>query len=469
VRAIVVGAGVGGLAVAARLAALGHVVTLVEAAPVVGGKLGRFERDGFTFDTGPSLLTLPEVFQELFETTGGWPRDLVLERVEPLIRHRFTDGTSFDSGRHVIDNLEDWSSGAGADWAGFLERARRIWQASRKPFLESALHGSRSLAALTLKHPGDLATLAPGRTLRDLGRRHLRDPRLRMVLDRYATYTGSDPRRAPAALAAVPYVEHAFGGWWVQGGLYRLAESLLQRCVELGVEVQLGRRVVRVAPPLVVCEDGELSADVVVSDADATHLYRDLVACPPASRRLARGTPSMSGFLLLLALRGSTPGLAHHTVLFPDDYDAELDAVFGAEPAADPTVYLSRPPGMAPPGGEALFVLVNAPRHGPVDWHGQTGYADRVLDVMARRGVDVRDRVLWRELRTPSDLEAHTGAVGGAIYGTSSHGPVAAFLRPTNRSPVPGLFLVGGSSHPGGGLPLVALSAKIVSGLIGPS
>ncbi|MFN2538021.1 MAG: phytoene desaturase family protein, partial [Mycobacteriales bacterium] len=419
--------------------------------------------------TGPSLLTMPHVFQDLFEATGGWPPGLSFEPVEPLIRHRFTDGSSYDSGRDVQANLEAWRPGAGDDWTALMARAGRIWQASRTPFLESPLHGPRTLAALALRHPRDLVTLAPGRSLRDLGRRHLRDPRLRMVLDRYATYTGSDPRRAPAALAAVPYVEQTFGAWWVPGGLYRLAEALLDRCLSLGVDVQLGRRVVRVAPPTVTLEDGELQAEAVVSDADATHLYRDLVDCPPASHRLARATPSLSGFVLLLALRGTTDGLAHHTVLFPDNYDAELDAVFGGAPAADPTLFLSRPPGMAPEGHEALFVLANAPRHGPVDWHAQPGYADRLLDVMAHRGVDVRSRVLWREVRTPADLEARTGAVGGAIYGTSSNGPMAAFLRPANRSPVPGLFLVGGSSHPGGGLPLVALSARIVGGLIGPA
>ena len=463
------GAGIGGLAAAARLAANGHAVTLVEAAPTVGGKLGRFEKDGFCFDTGPSLLTMPQVFESLFEATGGWPSDLSFEPVEPAIRHRFTDGTAFDSGRDLHANLEAWSPGAGDDWAAFLERAQRIWQASKKPFLESALRGSRTLAALTLKHPADLATLAPGRSLRELGRRHLRDPRLRMVLDRYATYTGSDPRRAPAALAAIPYVEHSFGAWWVPGGLHRIADVLLERCLSLGVDVQLGRRVTRIALPTVTLEDDQLTADVVVSDADAAHLYGDLVDCAPASRRLSRATPSLSGFVLLLALRGETEGLAHHTVLFPDDYDAELDAVFGSAPAADPTVFLSRPPGMAPEGHEALFVLVNVPRHGPVDWRAQQGYADQVLDVMARRGVDVRDRLLWHEAITPADLEARTGAVGGAIYGTSSNGPMAAFLRPANRSPVRGLYLVGGSSHPGGGLPLVTLSAKIVSDLIGPA
>ena len=189
-RVVGVGAGVGGLAVAARLACLGHQVTVLEAADTVGGKLGFLERDGFRFDTGPSLLTMPAVFEDLFAATGGWPAGLALQRLDPIARYRFADGTGFDA----TDDLDELCRrldvalgvGAGDDWRAFLVRARRIWKASRTPFLESALHGSRSLAALTLKHPGDLATLAPGRSLRDLGRRHLRDPRLRMVLDRYA-------------------------------------------------------------------------------------------------------------------------------------------------------------------------------------------------------------------------------------------------------------------------------------------
>jgi phytoene dehydrogenase-like protein len=191
---------------------------------------------------------------------------------------------------------------------------------------------------------------------------------------------------------------------------------------------------------------------------------------------------------LLLALRGRTPGLRHHTVLFPADYDAEFDAVFGSGryrgtgPRAvdDPTVYISAPddPAMRPDDDhEAWFVLVNAPRQaGPgsdgVDWTAPgtaDAYADRILAVMAERGVDVRDRLLWRVVRTPADIERDTRSVGGSIYGTSSNGARAAFLRPANRSPIPGLFLVGGSSHPGGGIPLVGLSAEIVAGLIGPA
>ena len=159
-------------------------------------------------------------------------------------------------------------------------------------------------------------------------------------------------------------------------------------------------------------------------------------------------------------------------MLFPEDYDAEFDAVFGGRPADDPTVYISAPvdAATAPDGDEAWFVLVNAARNGPVDWDAQADdYATHVVDLMARRGLDVRDRIVVREVRSPADLERATRSPGGSIYGSSSNGPMAAFLRPANASGVTGLFLVGGSSHPGGGLPLVTLSAKIVAGLIGPS
>ena len=492
-RVVVVGAGVGGLAAAARLAALGHQVTMCEATGEVGGKLGLLERDGFRFDTGPSLVTMPQVFTDLFRATGGWPAGLELERLDPIARYRFADGATFDAS----DDLDVMcgrldaalGAGAGSDWRAFMQRAERIWSASRKPFVESALTGPVGLARLGLHRPRDIAAIAPGRSLRSLGSRYLRDPRLQMVLDRYATYTGSDPRRAPAALAVVPYVEQAYGGWYVMGGLHRLGEVLHARAVECGVTVRLRSRVTRIETTAgrvsgVQVGEGDraerLPADVVVANVDAAAVYGALVSSPVASRRLARATPSLSGFVLLLAVRGRTPGLAHHNVLFPADYDGEFDDVFGrhARPVADPTLYVSAPddPAVRPAGCEAWFVLVNAPRHGTgpgaVDWRESgvaSSYARHLLDLLERRGLPVRERVIWSEVITPADLEQRTGAVGGAIYGTSSNGAAAAFLRPANRSPVPGLFLVGGSSHPGGGLPLVTQSAAIVSDLIGPA
>ena len=489
-RIVVIGAGVGGLAAAARLGRLGHEVTVVEAQPVVGGKLGTYERDGFRFDTGPSLLTMPQVLRDLFEDTGGWPDSLALSRLAPTARYRFADGTSVESGDDLDDFCQRLDSafgpGNGADWRRLMTRAARIWDATREPFLESPLDGMRTLASLVLRQPRDLRTIAPGRSLRGLGRRYLRDARLRMLLDRYATYTGSDPRKAPAALAVVPYVEQRFGGWYVEGGLRRIADALHVRALECGATLVLGTRVTRIeteagsACGVRLADGGRLPADVVVANTDATTVYGELVDVPRAARRLARATPSLSGFVLLLALRGRTDRLAHHTVLFPADYDAEFDAVFGrtAEPVADPTLYLTRPddPTAHPDGDESLSVLVNAPRHGSgpgaINWRAPglaSSYANHLVDLLDAQGLDVRNRILWSEAITPADLEERTGAVGGAIYGTSSNGAAAAFLRPANRSPIPGLFLVGGSSHPGGGLPLVALSARIVAGLIGPA
>jgi phytoene desaturase len=473
-KIVVIGAGVGGLAAAARLAAAGHEVVVHERSAVVGGKLGVYDRDGFLFDTGPSLLTMPHVFDDL--AVHPVPLD-------PVVRHVFPDRTVLDSSACPEVFLERiaaaMGAGAAADWARFWRRASRIWEASWRSVLRRPVTPA-SLAALSWR-VGDVAAIAPWRSLRALGRHYLRDARLRMMLDRYATYAGADPRRAPAALAAIPYAELTFGGWYLPGGLGTLAAALLARCRSLGVSIVLD------SPVSGICVDGGVSgvrlasdrfvpADIVVSDVDAVTVYRDLLPTPSRLGRLA--DRSLAGFVLLLGIRGTTPELAHHTVFFPSYYDAEFDAVFGtagrrARPASDPTIFITRAadPAVHPPGHEAWFVLVNAPRHGTawsaLDWSRPglaEAYRDRVLAVLAARGLDVRDRLLFAETRTPRDLADATAAPGGAIYGTAG-----GLLRPPNRGPVPGLWLVGGSTHPGGGLPMVTLSAQIVADAIGPA
>jgi phytoene desaturase len=502
-RIVVIGSGMGGLAAAARLSAQGHRVLVVERAGTYGGKLARLERDGFVFDTGPSLLTLPAVYRDLFLKTAVRRQGAALEdnvdlvSVDPAFHYRFPDGVEVDlpdrsrSGTAAALDAA-LGTGAGTQWTAMIDHAAAVWQVTRTPFLERPLHGPVDLLRQSLR-VRDLRTVAPLTSLRRSGRRYLTDPRLRMMLDRYATYSGSDPRRAPAALVVVPYIEQTFGAWHIGGGLAELARATYDRCVERGVGFRFGVGASQVllegsrAAGVMLADGERLGADVVVANADATQLYRDLLppdAAAPALARLRGATPSSSAFTLMLALRGRTPGLRHHTVLFPADYDAEFDALFGRTPApaADPAVYVCAPddPRMRPDEAhEALFVLVNAPRHvsggtegraDGIDWTVPglaSSYADRILDVMAARGLDVRGRLLWRQVRTPADLEAATGSPGGSIYGTSSNGARAAFLRPANESVVPGLFLVGGSAHPGGGLPLVGLSAEIVAGLIG--
>jgi phytoene desaturase len=494
-KVVVIGAGMGGMAAAARLRVRGHDVTVVEASDTHGGKLGLYARDGFAFDTGPSLFTLPAVYRDLFLKTGAPLEDSVeLVALDPGFTYRFADGSTLPMpgvgvGRGAAAMGDAFGGRAAEDWRRLQERAGRMWATTRRPFLESPLTGMRDLAPLA-RDLAAVRTVAPWQSLRRLGTTYLSDWRARQVLDRYATYSGSDPRRAPAVLATIPYVEATFGAWHLAGGLRTLGDALRQRLDDRGVTVRMSApatRIVLSGGRVAGVEiDGEevLAADVVVANADARTVYGPLLGDQaPAEplRRLARATPSLSGFVLLLAVRGRTPGLTHNNVWLPRDYDAEFDAIFGRDPRPvdDPTVYACVPddPAMRPEGHEAWFVLVNAPRHSPggrergtIDWDAPglaDAYADRVLATLADRGTDVRDRILWRHLRTPADLERATGAPGGAIYGTSSNGPRAAFLRPQNASPVPGLFLVGGSAHPGGGLPLVGLSAEIVAGLVG--
>lgn len=489
----VVGAGMGGLAAAARLRAKGHDVVVIEQSDRAGGKLARYERDGFVFDTGPSLFTLPAVYRDLFLKTGGALEDSVdIVALDRAFGYHWSDGTSadlpgVDPGR-IASSLGTALGGrAEADWRALIEHAGKVWALTRRPFLESPLDGLNTLLPLARRW-SDIRTVAPFTSLRSLGNRMLSDPRLVTLLDRYATYTGSDPRRAPAALVTVPYVEQAFGAWHLGGGVATLADALTQRCVDLGVTFRYNTDVRHIETDRtgvtgVRFADGEQTkTDVVVANADATHLYNDLVTDNRANgprRHLRRATPSLSGFVLLLGVSGRTHGLSHHNVWFPRDYDAEFNAIFGrrAQPVSDPTIYACVPddPLMRPDADtEAWFILINAPRHGHgrgcVDWTdaGMTqGYAHHILDLLARRGVDLRKRVQWMEMRTPADLQQHTRAPGGSIYGSSSNGSRSAFLRPANISPIPGLYLVGGSSHPGGGLPLVGISANIVAEHIG--
>ncbi|MFL6183013.1 MAG: phytoene desaturase family protein [Actinomycetes bacterium] len=500
---VVIGAGMGGLSAAARLSAQGHQVTVLEQSKRPGGKLETYRREGFAFDTGPSLLTLPAVYRDLFLKTpvrrkgASLEENIDLRGLDTAFGYHWADGAVAtipgSNSNRVAAALGDALGGsAEAQWQRFSRRAADIWSVTRVPFLESPVNGVRDLSRQMLS-PKAVRTVAPWQTLRGLARQYFDDPRLVTLTDRYATYTGSDPRRAPAALAVIPFVEQTFGAWHIGGGLGSLADALYQRCIDRDITFRFSAPVTKIRTEArrvsgVVLEGGEsLSCDIVISDADAATVYGRLLDDPLAARqarRLTRLTPSLSGFALLLALRGRTPGLQHHTVLFPSNYDEEFDAIFGPTPRLpdDPAIYICSPDDdtMRPEGHEAWFVLVNTPPDDPerpvnsrgVNWRDQSmveRYAKRVLELMARRGLDVRDRILWQEARTPADIADRSWSPGGSIYGSSSNSRRSAFMRPANRSPITGLFLVGGSAHPGGGLPLVGMSAAIVAELIGPA
>jgi phytoene desaturase len=485
---VVVGAGVGGLAAAIRLAGGGHDVTVLERLDRAGGKLDERSAAGFRWETGPSLLTLPHVFDDLVAAGGHRLTDLVdLVRLDPICRYRFADGTQFD---HRADPVaaaaeaEHLSPGSGDRWRRFMDHAASVWEVADRTFLSGPMSPPHRLLR-RMRSPRDLLAVDPLRSLHRRAVSAFDDPRLVQYVDRYATYSGSSPFRAPATLGCIPHVEQAFGAWYVRGGLAGLADALVRVAAELGVRTHTGCEVAAVierdgrAEGVRLAGGEELPADAVVVNADALHLYRDLLPRRRARRRARAAPRSSSAFVLLLGVEGSTEGLAHHNVSFSSDYRDEFDALFDRhQPATEPTVYVAASsvtdPPQAPTGCENWFVLVNAPAFS-TKWasasdahfveNAYRGYGDHVLEVMATRGWNLAGRIVHREEITPAELAHRYRTPGGSIYGTSSNGRMAAFLRPGNRGPIARLYLCGGSSHPGGGLPLVATSGRIAAEL----
>ena len=488
-RIAVVGAGIGGLCTAARLAKAGHLVTIFESSNRTGGKCRTEWIGRYAFDTGPSLLTLPAVYRDFFQRTGDvMGRVMEIEEVNPSFDYRFHDGKSVKfsnlSRKKTLAAIsESLGEEAALEWDALMRQAEAMWDVSRGPFVESELKSPLSL----LKRPRlmrDLKTIAPWKSLRGIG---IRNPYLAKIMDRYATYSGSDPRVAPAVLSTIAFVEEAFGAWHVKGGVGTLSEKITERCEKLGVTIRLNTYVDEIttksgAVTGVVVQGHHEDFDRVVANADAQFVYNNLMAptnkVVKIRKQLAKSEPSLAGFSLLLGLKPTTAEpLAHHTILFPENYDLEFESIFTSKsPVEKPTIYICAPrdPLMVKDAGhEAWFVLVNAPRHDPYeggfDWSDaefNQRYAHSIINQIEAAGIAVRERLEVLEIRTPLDLQESVHAPGGSIYGSSSNGARSAFSRAKNRSPIKGLYLVGGSAHHGGGLPLVGLSAEIVANAI---
>ena len=479
-RAVVIGGGLGGLAVALRLGAAGWRVTVCEQGRNFGGKMNRWEQDGFRFDTGPSLITMPWVFAELFETCGSALEEHVeLAPVRPLADYVFDDGTRFTYSTRLPEWLDTVRQIEPRDADGFMKFMRlgaRLYALSAETFLRRPPTAPPDLRALkALKH---LPLRRAWGNYHATVAAHFRSPHLRQLFDRYPTYVGSSPYRSPATLAVIPYIEFAFGGWHVRGGLYRLVESLVGLARARGVELLTGARVEAIE------HDGRrvsgvrlgggqrLGAEVVVMNGDAS-VTRSLLGLE--GRAQPEGARSLSGFVLLRGVRRRLEGLAHHTVYFSADYRREFAELFDERRfPRDPTVYVSAPsrtdPSVAPDGGETLFIMANAPANDRAWSAGELeGAREGVFRRLARGGFpEVEALSEARDEWTPQRIARDYLSPGGAIYGTHSHGWRRAFLRPPNKDPhMGGLYHVGGSSHPGGGTPTVLLSARITSELIG--
>lgn len=490
----VVGAGIGGMSAAARLAKQGHQVTVFENSDQSGGKCRTEWFGDYAFDTGPSLLTLPAVFRDLFLKTGKRIEHVLdISPVDPAFNYNFADGSKVTfpnlSNPKTYQEIEkSFGISASQSWRQIIERSEKMWEASRDSFIESEL---TSIWPLLLRKNliNQINQISPFTSLRSLSEKLNLDPHLKMIIDRYATYTGSDPRSAPAVLLTIAFVESTFGAWHIKGGIGQLSVALEQRCRDLGVDFQFKSLVTKIlveqnkVEGLVLSDGKTIKSDLVVSNSDAEYTFNSLIGNEVSSargerRKLKSATKSLAGFSLLLGLDNSKSkpvDVDHHNVYFPENYDLEFDQIFTQKvPVTDPTIYLCAPKDSSMVKGadkDAWFVLVNAPRHEPEsgwDWKdGGQEYAQKIISKMDDLGLNVTNRLDFMEYRTPADLEKYAMAPGGSIYGTSSNSPVSAFLRARNRSKVKGLFCVGGSAHPGGGLPLVGISAEIVAKAIG--
>lgn len=495
-RVAVVGAGLGGLAVAARLAATGHEVHLFEQQDRPGGKANSLTIDGYRFDTGPSLFTMRPVFEELFEFVGKRLSDaLDLVPLDPICSYYYPDGTclrAWADPERLAEEIGRFTADTPRALQGYLASCRRIYESAGRLFLENDLHAiSTYLKPAVVKALLRPWRVDPFRTMNGANSAAFRDRRTIQLFNRYATYNGSDPYRAPATLNIIAYVEHCLGCYGVRGGIYRIVEALEELARSTGVTLHYSSPVEaitvrdrRVSGIRVAGE--ELPFGVVVSNVDVQVMYnllrRTAGGRPVALRRwtrrrsraAARWEPSTSAVVFLWGMKRSHPELGLHTIFFSHDYLREFtDICEGGRTPEDPTIYLhvssKLTAGDAPAGGENWFILVNAPSHRGQDW-------ERLVDelrVRVRRrieetlGLSLEGEISCEETITPIDLERRTGSSRGSLYGIASNSRSAAFRRHSNRvAGVAGLYACGGSTHPGGGMPLVLLSAKITAELV---
>ena len=485
---VVIGAGVGGLSAAIGLAARGARVSVLEQGPRTGGKLNRWAEGGYTFDTGPHVLTMLWALEEVFAQAGRRIGDVLdLVRLDTVCRYHFEGGATLDAPGDPEEAARAIAAFAPGDEAGFrrfLAYARRVSEATTDPFLRQDF-GAQVKGIPTPAQWGQLGeflALKPWQSLRQVVREHFQDPKLRQVFELYALYSGSHPARASGIFATVADVQWRQGTFYVRGGLYHLAEALREAAESLGVTICTSTAVREVivkqgrARGVETADGARRFADAVVCNADALSAMTSLVPVEARHKwtaaRVAKIEPSTSAFLLLLGVEGEYPQLAHHNSFLAGDGAAEFAAIFDEQrPADDPTIGVAcqsvTDPAKAPPGSTNLFVMTNPPAlSANFDWTQEaTTYREVVLAKLERMGLtDLRKRIRVEQRWTPLDLESRYGAHRGAIYGLSSNGWRQGFLRPPQVSPdVRGLYYVGGSTHPGGGVPLCALSGMNVA------
>jgi diapolycopene oxygenase len=490
-RVVVIGGGLGGLAAACTLAARGYAVTLCDKNAWVGGKAAILEEGGYRFDMGPTILTIPRVLERIFAEAG---RDLEsgldLVRLDPQWRSFFTDGTTLDlhaDVRTMRATLDEFSpgSGAAAGYARFMELAQRLHRISDDFFFWRSVGGIRDMfdprGSLSVGMLKDVLGMRMGRSVAGTVRSFVPDERAAQMLDHFTQYVGSSPENSPAVLCGIAHMQSNDGVWYPRGGTGAVPRALASLAVDLGVEIRTNCPVQRILVERgrvrgVETATGDvIAAAAVVSNSDSVRTHRELVAGDPQRRFLGRRTyePACSGVVLYLGLDRRYEQLLHHNFVFSADPHEEFESIYRrGEPAADPTCYVCAPavtePEVAPPGGEALYVLVHTPYLRPHhDWSRMLPeYRNRIIrkleETAGMKGLE-RHIVVERAL-SPQDIHDRYHVLDGAIYGLASHGKFLGAFKPANRSPdIEGLYLAGGSAHPGPGMPMVLMSGWIAA------
>ena len=483
---IIIGAGLGGLSAAIRLAKSGFSVTVLEKNENVGGKVNTVEASGYKFDTGASLLTMRHVLEDLFDFAGKRIEDyLEIVALEPICRYFWSDGSTFDAStdlRRTESEIEKIEPKDASNFQKFLADSKRKYEIAEKTFLSKSLNDLPEL--LKPEFLPDLLKISTLKTLDKHNANYFESKKMRQLFNRFATYNGSSPYETPATFALIPYVEFGLGAWYVRGGMYEIPKALERLAKELGVKIYTESAVEKIVvenkKAVGVSVSGEVTgADFVVANSDAIETYRHLIDEKDrkifTDKKLEKLEPSCSGFVLLLGTKKKNPQLAHHNIFFSDDYKAEFDAIFKRKiPAPNPTIYVcatSRTDEtQSPAGHENLFVLINAPYVSEkTDWHKESKpYRDLIIKKLENFGLeDFENSIDYEQIITPEDFERKYAANKGSIYGVSSNGIFSAFLRVPNKArDIENLYFTGGATHPGGGIPLVLLSGKMAAEMI---
>ncbi|MEM1157621.1 MAG: phytoene desaturase family protein [Verrucomicrobiota bacterium] len=465
-HAVVVGAGLGGMASAARLARLGARVTLIEKNAALGGKVAELRQDGFRWDIGPSLLTMPEVIHDLANDLEVAPPEL--KRLDNVCRYFWSDGHQIDADEAFCQRPEV---------AAFLDYARGIYELSGEAYLRHPPEEFwRAFSARNWPKLVHLPKIANFRTMSQELHRHFQDPYLIQLFERFATYNGSNPHQTPATFNIIPYVENAFGAWYPVGGMRSLALWLEQILRDLGVEIHTDTLVTQFDGHRVQTNQGAVwEPDAVICNGEAFGAHERWIRAPKYRQEQSRIEPeelSLSGYVLLLGVSRQYRQLRHHNIFFSDDYDHEFAELFEHQQfPSDPTIYVNlssaTTPEDAPAGHDNFFILVNAPAETErIDWHSHRHVYDQcIISKLERMGLeDLSNHIVTHHHITPADFAQRDLSTQGALYGAASNSIKSALFRPPLQSPIdPKLFFVGGSTHPGGGIPLVLLSAQMVT------